>query len=1117
MRLSTFLSYYAHDERIAAVVQSIQNSNNPLSICNIRGSAQAVAMTALAMQTSHTQLYIADTKEDALSLHADVQMLLPDKEIHLFLSAFKKPHVFDTTLSHNILSRTQVLDSLSRYPKGQIIFTYAEALLEKVVSESILKDNTLHLKVAAKVDTDFMFDVLLSYGFERVDFVYEPGEFSIRGGIVDIYSYGNENPYRIELFGNEVESIRIFDPQSQLSQKKVSELTIIPDVGMQEKVTQYVSLLDYLHENAIIWVQDKDALSDRLHTQYGKMIHISNLLHPVHDAAHPLRALPLDDQFSIPDDIIHKLLIQKIITINKTISEAEGESIDWNTTVQPSFNKNFDLLIKTLQQYSVEGYKNMIWSDNAKQIERFYHIFEDLKAGNIFEPMHFALNEGYIDNHGKMLCFTDHQIFERFHKYANKEKFSREKMLTLKSLQDLQPGDYVTHIDHGVGKFSGLQKLDINGNVQEAVRIIYRDNDILYVNIQSLHKISKYSGKDGTVPNLNKLGSEAWNNLKEKTKKKVKEVAFDLITLYAKRKVQRGFAFSKDNYLQDELEASFMYEDTPDQLAATIDVKKDMQKPFPMDRLICGDVGFGKTEIAIRAAFKAVADGKQVAVLVPTTILAWQHYKSFVQRFKDFPVNTDYISRFKTTAEKKITLQKLKEGKLDIVIGTHALLSKNMEFKDLGLLIIDEEQKFGVGSKEKLRNMASQVDTLTLTATPIPRTLKFSMMGARDISNIMTPPPNRQPVTTEVVVFSPDTIREAINFELYRGGQVFFVHNRVQNLHEVEKMVKSLVPEADVRVAHGQMEGDALEAVMMDFINGKFDVLVSTNIIEAGLDIPNANTIMIHNAQNFGLSDLHQMRGRVGRSNRKAYCYLICPPKSSLTYEARRRLQTLEEFSDLGSGFHIAMRDLDIRGAGNLLGAEQSGFISDIGFETYQKILDEAIMELKFTTFREVFEEQLIQQPFVRECSIETDCEMLIPQEYVTSSEERLKLYSSLDALVSEEQIGAFIKVLTDRFGKIPSQVEELLDGVRLRWIAKKLGFERMILKSNKLRCYFVENQNSPYYDSPIFQNVLNSLSNQKRKPILKQSGTNFLLIYDHIRNLGQAQEVLRELAGENI
>ncbi len=1110
MQLDAFLSLYAHDERIAAIISSLARDKSPLAVRNIRGSAQSVAVVAVALKCTNSQLFIADSKEAAESLFVDVQVLLPGKEILLFLSGYKKPHAFDTIVNHNVLSRTQVIDALNRYPRQQIIVTYPEAILENVVSEKILKDNTLHLKVAAKVDIDFMFDILLTYGFERVDFVYEPGEFSIRGGIIDIYSFGNEYPYRVELFGDEVESIRIFDPQTQLSQKKVSELTIIPNVDRQEKEVQHVSILDYLHEEALVWVQDKDALLDRLHTQYAKAIHVANMLHPSKDAAHPLLSKPLEEQFSQPSALLQHLIDYKILSLNRPLED--GEYLDWNTEVQPSFNKNFDLLIKSLQQYCEKGYRNMLWSDNPKQIDRFYHIFEDLKAGKIFEPMHFALSEGYIDTYARVLCFTDHQIFERYHKYAAKDKFSRDKMLTIKALQDLQPGDFVTHIDHGVGKFSGLQKLEINGNTQEAVRIIYRDNDILYVNIQSLHKISKFSGKEGTVPNLNKLGSDAWNNLKEKTKKKVKELAFDLISLYAKRKSQRGYAFSKDNYLQDELEASFMYEDTPDQFTATLDVKNDMQKPYPMDRLICGDVGFGKTEIAIRAAFKAVADGKQAAVLVPTTILAWQHYKSFTSRFKDFPVSIDYISRFKSPAEKKLTLARLKEGKLDIVIGTHALLSKNIEFKDLGLLIIDEEQKFGVGAKEKLRSISSQVDTLTLTATPIPRTLKFSMMGARDISNIMTPPPNRQPVTTEVVVFSPDSIKDAINFELYRSGQVFFVHNRVSNLHEVEKMVKSLVPEADVRIAHGQMEGDALEAVMMDFINGKFDVLVSTNIIEAGLDIPNANTIIIHNAQNFGLSDLHQMRGRVGRSNRKAYCYLICPPKSSLTYEARRRLQTLEEFSDLGSGFHIAMRDLDIRGAGNLLGAEQSGFISDIGFETYQKILDEAIMELKFTTFREVFEEQLLQQPFVRDCSIETDCEMLIPQAYVSSSEERLKLYTDLDKLSTEEEIVLFRQMLTDRFGKIPSQVDELLDGIRIRWIAKKVGFERIILKSNKLRCYFVENQNSPYYDSEVFKNVMNKMQEQRRKPTLKQSGTNFLLIYDHIQNIGQAEEILKEL-----
>jgi transcription-repair coupling factor (superfamily II helicase) len=783
--------------------------------------------------------------------------------------------------------------------------------------------------------------------------------------------------------------------------------------------------------------------------------------------------------------------------------------IDLKGKPQPSFNRNFELLIALLKEHSKAEITTYILSDNPKQLERLRTIFEDIKANVNWKGWTISLSEGFIDHYHNIACFTDHQIFERFHKYKTHQKFSRGQAITVKVLKDLNPGDYVTHIDHGVGTFSGLQRLEINGKVQEAVRIMYAGNDILYVNINSLHKISKYAGKEGKVPKIHKLGTDIWNNLKNKTKKKVQDIARDLIMLYAKRKVEKGFPFSKDTYLQNELEASFIYEDTPDQVKATADVKGDMEKPHPMDRLICGDVGFGKTEIAVRAAFKAVTDGKQVAILVPTTILAWQHFKTFAGRLEEFPVKVDFINRFKSSADKKNTLEELKVGKVDIIIGTHALLSKDVKFKDLGLLIIDEEQKFGVTAKEKLKALASEVDTLTLSATPIPRTLKFSLMGARDLSNILTPPPNRQPVTTEVHEFDLKVIKEAIENEVFRGGQVFFVHNKVKDITDICYQIKQLVPGVEVNYAHGQMEGNQLENIMMDFINNKFDVLVSTNIIESGLDIPNANTIIINNAHHIGLSDLHQMRGRVGRSNKKAYCYLISPKKSMLSDDSKRRLQTLEEFSDLGSGFQIAMRDMDIRGAGNLLGSEQSGFIADIGFDMYHKILDEAIQELKFTDFKDLFKEQIEQQTeFVRDCTIETDCEMLIPHNYVANTEERLKLYTELDEITNEVDLQEYAGRLEDRFGKLPQTVEELFDGLRIRWKAKKAGFEKIILKSGKLRCYFLDNPNSPFYETLAFQSIMSNIQKNKRA-ILKQSGTSFILIFESVWTMRQAQKLL--------
>jgi transcription-repair coupling factor (superfamily II helicase) len=793
-----------------------------------------------------------------------------------------------------------------------------------------------------------------------------------------------------------------------------------------------------------------------------------------------------------------------------------GFEIEFNTKEQPSFNRQFDFLIKDLKSWESKKFDLNLFAENPKQLERLYTIFKDLKEEISFNPIATSIHEGFIDEDLKIVCYTDHQIFQRYHKYKVKQAYNKSKALTLRTLRELQPGDFVTHIDHGVGTYSGLQKMEVNGKMQEAVRIIYKDSDLLYVNINSLHKISKYTGKEGTVPKINKLGSDVWNRLKEKTKTKVKEIAFDLIKLYAQRKAQEGFQHTPDTYLQTELEASFIYEDTPDQSKATADVKKDMESASPMDRLVCGDVGFGKTEIAIRAAFKTAVDGKQAAVLVPTTILAFQHFKTFTERLKDFPVTVDYVNRFKSAKEKKETYKKLEEGKVDIIIGTHALLAKDVKFKDLGLLIIDEEQKFGVGHKEKIKTLRTNVDALTLTATPIPRTLQFSLMGARDLSIINTPPPNRQPIQTEVRVFQEDFVRDAIYFEAERGGQVFFIHNRVQGLPEMAAMINGLCPDLSIGYAHGQMEGHELEERIMDFIDKKYDVLVCTNIVESGVDIPNVNTIIVNNAHQFGLSDLHQLRGRVGRSNKKAFCYLLAPPMSTLPNDSRKRLQTLEQHSELGSGFQIAMRDLDIRGAGNMLGGEQSGFMAEIGFEVYQKILNEAIKELKRTQFKDLFKDEISKQDdFVQDCTIDTDLEILIPDDYVENITERLSLYSRLDNCETDEELAAMEQELIDRFGALPPQAQELFITVRCRKLAVELGFERMIMKNNSLKCYFINRPDSPYFESNTFNKILHYLQTGTNKARLRQAGKLFMIVVEPAKDMQDVFSFLERMHGE--
>ena len=951
-------------------------------------------------------------------------------------------------------------------------------------------------------------DSLVNLNFEHADFVVEPGQFAIRGGIVDVFSFSNDYPYRIEFFGDEIDSIRSFNPIDQLSIEKLKDIILIPNLQDYNIKQERESIFQYLKNKSVIWIEEENSLEEKINNEYDKAVNIFNEKEDLEEEP--------DSIFTRGEEIISQLEHLKTITFGNFIDKKERNSISFNTTPQPAFNKNFDILLKDINTLKSEGYEIFCFSESKKQLERIQSILNDIQHldedNSNFTPVNHSIQSGFIDRDLKICCYTDHQIFERYHRFRLREGFASSQALTIKELYDLKPGDFVTHINYGIGRFDGLEIIDNNGKQQEAIRLIYQNGDLLYVSIHSLHRISKYCSKDGSQPTLSKLGSNSWNKLKEKTKSRVKDIARELIKLYAERKNSKGFQYMPDTYLQTELEASFMYEDTADQLKATVDVKRDMESETPMDRLICGDVGFGKTEIAIRAAFKAVCDSKQVAVLVPTTVLALQHYQTFCKRLKGFPVNIDYINRFKTAKEQKKTLEDLKNGRIDIIIGTHSIIGKNVSFKDLGLLIIDEEQKFGVSAKEKLKQFQTNVDTLTLTATPIPRTLQFSMMGARDMSIIRTAPPNRQPVETELHTFNPEIIRDAIQYELARDGQVFFVHNRVQNIQNVCDMITSYVPGVRVGVAHGQMEGSKLEQIMLDFIDEKYDVLLSTTIIEAGLDIPNANTIIINEAQNFGLSDLHQLRGRVGRSNKKAFCYLLAPPLSTLSDESQKRLRAIEDFSDLGSGFNIAMRDLDIRGAGNLLGAEQSGFINDIGFETYHKILDEAILELKETEFKDIFENELNDKKFVSECVFESDLEILIPNEYVESSAERISLYTELDHIQNEEGLERFTNNITDRFGQIPHQTEDLLNTMRLRWLARDLGFEKITLKHKIMTAYLVSNQDSEYYQTDTFMKIIRYAgANQRRCKVKELNGKNIVYI-DAVTNVGEALKVLRTI-----
>ncbi|MFT7155166.1 MAG: transcription-repair coupling factor (superfamily II helicase) [Parvicella sp.] len=1079
------------------------------------GSAVGLVANGVFTKRPGNYLFILADKEEAAYFSNNIESIIGADRgtTQLFYPAsYRRPYQIEEIDNANIIQRTEVLNTIRKKRKNTIIVTYPEAIIENVVTRKNLDKNTLEIEVEKDYSIDFINELLIEYDFEKVDHVYHPGQFAVRGGIVDIYSFSNDLPYRVEFFGDEVESIRIFNPEDQLSVMTVKRFIVVPNVSQKLIEATRESFLNYIPQDTCIWIKDFEYAKSKIDKGYEKAQSVYEKMES------EVRRLTPAQLYLAPVDFHRQIEEHSVVEFGNRFHFKNTEEIIFNQAPQPPFNKNFELLISDLNEKSKNDYINIISATNENQLNRLDSIFTDIGADVKYHSLKLDLHEGFIDKDLSIACYTDHQIFERYHKFRLKEGYKKsEQAFTLKEIYNLQKGDFVTHIDHGVGQFSGLEKIDVNGTMQEAVRLLYKGGDILYVSIHSLHRISKYSSKEGAQPSLNKLGSPAWTAAKNKAKKRIKEVAFDLIQLYAKRKASKGFAFSPDTYLQDELEASFIFEDTADQVTATIKVKEEMESDSPMDLLICGDVGFGKTEIAIRAALKAAADGKQTAVLVPTTVLAFQHYQTFSERLKGLPVEVDYVNRFKTGKKNAATLARLKSGKLDIIIGTHKLAGKGVEFHDLGLLIIDEEQKFGVSVKDKLKTLKENVDTLTLTATPIPRTLQFSLMNARDLCVLNTPPANRYPIDTIIQPFSEETIRDAIAYEVQRGGQVFFVNNRVQNINEVAGLVKRLCPDAKVAVGHGQMEGNKLEAVIMDFMEGSYDVLVATTIIEAGIDVPNANTIIINNAHHFGLSDLHQLRGRVGRSNKKAFAYLFTPPPLQLTDEARKRLTAIEQFSDLGSGLKIAMRDLDIRGAGDLLGANQSGFITDIGFDTYQKILDEAINELKETEFKELFKDELANKDFVSDCQLETDLNLVIPDDYVNDITVRLGLYRELDDCKNKEDLAKFESKLLDQFGEIPTKTKDLIRAIKMRWLAKDIGMEKLILKKNTLIGTFVTDQNSAYYQSEDFTRVLMFIKHNHHKADMAEKKGKLRLRFDNIMSVKEGLIALKEIVDSKV
>ena len=1088
--------------KVQKLRDSLAQNETKKYINGLYGSAKSFFIKELFRQNKKTIFWILNDKESAAYHFNDLENFMLTDECAFFSSSYKRNKEFDKTDSQNIFTRTEIIKNLSLKKIPKIIVSYPEAIFEKVLIKKEIKKRILKIAVGQKIELESLNEKLFEYDFNREDFVSEPGDFSVRGGIVDVFSYSNTLPFRIEFFGDEIESIRTFEIESQISNNTFSSVEILADLENKESSQERENIFNFLNPNHTIAVENllflKDELEDcfkiiknRYESKKNEVSHLNNLFY---------------DGINLNSDL-NKFSIIEFKKENKN-------QTTFKITPQPSFNKKFDLLIKDLSDYSDKEYKIKIFCSSKNQIKRFNEIFERTQSTIFPTLIEKSIYKGFINHADKELCYSDHEIFDRYHKFNIKAGFSVKKRVSLNELNQLNIGDYVTHIDHGIGIFGGLQKIVVNGKKQEAIKLSYGERDTLYVSIHLIHKICKYSGKDGSKPKIFKLGSGAWKKIKLKAKNRVKQVAFNLIEAYAKRKLKKGFQYGPDSSIQHELEASFIYEDTPDQVKSTVDIKNDMESLQPMDRLICGDVGFGKTEIAIRAAFKAIDNGKQVAILVPTTILAFQHYKTFSSRLNDFPVTIDYLNRFRTSKEKTIIKSEIASGKIDLIIGTHQLVNKSVEFKNLGLLIVDEEQKFGVSVKEKIRSIKENIDVLTLTATPIPRTLQYSLMSARDLSIINTPPQNRFPIESNVISFKEEIIKEAINFEIQRGGQVFFVHNRIENIQDIAALISRLVPNADIAIVHGRIEGKKLEKTMLDFINGKFDVLISTTIIESGLDVPNANTIFINNAQNFGLSDLHQMRGRVGRSNKKAFCYFITSPFSSMTKEARKRIEAIEQHTELGAGFFIAMKDLEIRGAGDLLGAEQSGFINDIGFETYQKILKEAVEELKTKDFQNLFEEELETKNNISNVQIDTDLEILFPDDYINNIKERLNLYKQLSEINSEEELKKFKNNLIDRFGEIPFQTIDLLKTLEIKWLAIDLGFEKIILKNNKMICQFISDKEHYYYSSGNFQKILIAIHQKKNICELKEKKKNnigvLLAVFKNVHSIKQAIEKLK-------
>ncbi|NDV64371.1 transcription-repair coupling factor [Bacteroides sp. 224] len=1100
------------------VLQTLLNDPviNHIYCGGMHASAASLFFSSQISASAEPFIFVLGDLEEAGYFYHDLTQILGTENVLFFPSSYRRAIKYGQKDAANEILRTEVLSKMQKNAKGLCVVTYPDALAEKVVSQDELNDKTLKLHTGEQVDTEFIKEVLYSYGFEYVDYVYEPGQYAVRGSIIDVFSFSSEYPFRIDFFGDEVDSIRTFEVDSQLSKEKMEKISIVPDLATITESN--ISFLDFVSEKSILAMRDFFWLEERIQAIHNEITENATIPNEIDELAvqgtNLLKLLINGAEFAA-----RALKFRRIEFGNKPTGTPHA-TLTFDTAIQPIFHKNFDLVATSLKEYQSNGFAIYICSDSVKQTDRIRTIFEDRGDQISFTAVERTLHEGFSDQTLKICIFTDHQIFNRFHKYNLKSDKARsgKVALSLKELNQFIPGDYVVHTDHGVGRFAGLVRLPNGDTTQEVIKLVYQNEDVVFVSIHSLHKVSKYKGKDGEPPRLNKLGTGAWEKLKDRTKTKIKDIARDLIKLYSKRREEKGYAFSSDSFLQHELEASFIYEDTPDQSKATADVKHDMERDIPMDRLVCGDVGFGKTEVAIRAAFKAATDNKQVAVLVPTTVLAYQHFQTFKERLKDFPCKVDYLSRARTKAQANAVIDGLKKGEVNILIGTHRILSKDIQFKDLGLLVVDEEQKFGVSVKEKLRQLKVNVDTLTMTATPIPRTLQFSLMGARDLSVISTPPPNRYPIQTELHVFNEEVITDAINFEMSRNGQVFFVNNRIGNLQELKAMILRNIPDARITIGHGQMEPTELEKIIFDFVNYDYDVLIATSIIESGIDIPNANTIIVNQAQNFGLSDLHQLRGRVGRSNKKAFCYLLAPPLSSLTPEARRRLQAIENFSDLGSGIHIAMQDLDIRGAGNMLGAEQSGFIADLGYETYQKILSEAVQELKNDEFANLYAEEIkgdgiiSGEQFVEDSTVESDLELLLPADYVTGSSERMLLYRELDSLTLDTEVEAFRARLEDRFGPIPPETQELLRIVPLRRLAARLGAEKVFLKGGRMSLFLVSNQESPYYQSAAFGKLISYMMKYpKRCDLREQNGKRSMLVKS-VSNVETAVSVLQEM-----